>query len=502
MTTTAGTALHAVVEIPDAKHVEVVIIGAGPSGLSACIKLKQEGIEDSVILDRAERIGGTWALHSYPDLCCDVPSELYSLGYAPNPNWSRTYAGQAEIRQYLENTARQFGIVDQIRLRAEVIDARWHEVARRWVVKTAAGEVYVARVLVAAPGFIGEAAAPQFPGLADFKGTVFHSAKWNHAHDLSGERVAVVGSGASAIQFLPAIQPRVKYLFSFQRTPAWVLPKPDVAMPKAVSRLFARAPLLQRSVRETGLTGLESSLPVFMHERLLRTLTHPLGKYNIRRAIPDPTLCKQLTPNFTLGCKRPLFSNDWYKALAKPNVEVVCQGVKAVTADGVVAQDGQEYAVDTIIFGTGYAVDDPAIYRIIRGSEGESLAQVWQDSPRAYQGVAIHGFPNMFLMLRPNSHSVQGSVMWTCEQQAIYVVRTIRKMRARGVGRFEVKRSVQQAFNDRIDKRLAKLPIRPDVCSSYYLDPTGRNRFVWPDFGAVIRHRLQHPNVDDYAIES
>lgn len=483
---------------PVTRRLDVLIIGAGPSGISAAIKLKEQGVADVLILDRATRIGGTWAMNDYPGLRCDVPSELYSLGYAPNPNWSRTYAPQAEIRQYLEDVAHDFGVAGQIQLHTEVVDARWEEAEHCWVVTTAAKEVYVARVLVAAPGFIGEAAEPSFPGQETFRGAIFHSAKWDYDHDLSGERVAVIGCGASAIQFLPAIQPKVKELISFQRTPAWVLPKPDVAMPKALNRLFARLPGLQTGIREAGLAGLETSLPVFMHERLLRAITHPLGRFNINRSVRDPEMRRKLTPGFTLGCKRPLFSNDWYRALVQPNVEVVFQGLKKITATGVVAEDGSTYAVDTIIFGTGYAVDDPAIYRIIKGAGGQSLAQVWQGSPRAYQGLAVHGFPNLFLMLGPNSHSVQGSVMWTCEQQAVYVARAVRRVLDEGVQRFEVKQAVQEAFNARIDRRLARLPIRPDVCNSYYLDSEGRNRFVWPDFGVVIKQRLHHPDLADY----
>lgn len=483
-----------------AKPVDVLIIGAGPSGISAAIKLKQEGVNDVLILDRALRIGGTWAMNDYPGLRCDVPSELYSLGYAPNPNWSRTYAPQAEIRQYLEQVARDFGVAGQIQLRTEVVAADWQEASQRWQICTAAGDVFSARVLVAAPGFIGEPTEPDFPGQEKFRGTLFHSAKWNYDHDLSGKRVAVIGSGASAIQFLPAIQPLVKQLISFQRTPAWVLPKPDVAMPKAINRLFARLPKLQLGLREAGLAGLETSLPVFMHEPLLRAITHPLGRFNINRSVRDPELRKRLTPRFTLGCKRPLFSNDWYKALVQPNVRLLFQGLKEITATGVVAEDGSHHEVDTIIFGTGYAVEDPIIYRILKGATGRSLADVWQGSPRAYQGLTVRGFPNMFLMLGPNSHSVQGSVMWTCEQQAVYVARTVSRLLSQGIARFEVKQSVQDDFNAHIDERLARLPIRPDVCSSYYLDSAGRNRFVWPEFGVRIKQRLHHPDLDDYEL--
>lgn len=486
---------------PSPIPVEVLIIGAGPSGLSTCIKLRQQGVHDVVVLDRASRIGGTWALNDYPGLRCDVPSELYSLGYAPKPDWSRSYAPQAEIRDYLENVARHFGIIPQIRLSTEVTDARWHEAEKKWHVLTANGDLYKARILVAAPGYIGEAKLPQFPGQEQFKGTIFHSGAWNHQHDLTGERVAAIGCGASAIQFVPAIQPIAKEVISVQRTPSWVLPKPDIEMPAIVGTVFKRVPLLQRMTREAGLLGLESFLPVFMHEQWVRRITHPLGIWNINRSVKDPELRRRLTPTQTLGCKRPLFSNDWYATMVKPNVKVEFQGLRRITETGIVLEDSKEIPVDTIIFGTGYAVESPLIYSIIFGASGKNLSQHWQGEPRAYQGVAIHEYPNFFLMLGPNSHSVQGSVMWTCEQQGAYIAHAIQKMISKGIKRFEVKKPVQDAFNAHIDTRLKRMPIRADVCSSYYLDRAGRNQFVWPEYGFKIKQRYANVDLSDYHMQ-
>lgn len=493
-----GTHAAAAAATAPARAVDALIIGAGPSGLSACIKLKEQGITNTVILDKASRIGGTWAVNDYPGLRCDVPSEIYSLGFAPNPDWSRTYAPQAEIRDYLEDVAKRFDIVGQIRLDTEVTDARWQDKDGHWLVTTAAGERWAARVLVSASGYIGEAKMPRFPGQEKFRGTIFHSGMWNHDHDLRGERVAVIGCGASAIQFLPAIQPLAKQIISLQRSPTWVLPKADFEMPKAVSELFRRRPLLQRLLREAGFMGLEAALPLFMNERLLRTVAHPLGLWNIRRSIKDPEMRRQLTPDHTLGCKRPLLSNDWYEALAKPNVKVVFQGLDHITETGIVTDDGQAFDVDTIIFGTGYAVAEPAIYQVLHGADGRSLSQHWKGEPRAYQGLAIHGFPNMFLMLGPNSHSVQGSVMWTSEHQAIYIAQATRLMLDQGIRRLEVQQGVQDQFNTQIDKRLARMPMRADVCKTYYIDAGGRNQFVWPDFGVNIKRRLTHFALADY----
>ena len=482
-------------------HVDVLIIGAGPSGLSTCIKLNEQGIRNSIILDMASRIGGTWALNDYPGLFCDVPSEMYSLGYAPNPNWSRTYAPQAEIRDYLEGVATKFKILDQIKLNTEVTEAIWDENQKVWNIQTRDGQQYVAKFFVPATGFIGEAKMPSFPGQEKFKGTMFHSGKWNHAHDLTGEKVAVIGSGASAIQFLPAIQPKTGHIYSFQRTPSWVLPKPDFAVPQAVKTIFKKLPLLEKTVRQSALWSLEPSLPVFMNEKLMQKL-QALGKLNINMSIKDADLRQKLTPDHTLGCKRPMFSNNWYSALAKPNVSVLFQGLSHITEQGVVGEDGQEIAVDTIIFGTGYAVAEPAIYKIIQGKNQKTLSDTWQRQPRAYMGMTIHGFPNMFMMLGPNSQNTVGSVMWTSEQQSIYISKTIKKLMEQGLQRIEVKQSVQDQFNHKIDQRLVKMPVRPDVCKSYYLDDAGRNHIIWPEFGFIIKRKLNKVNLKDYLINA
>lgn len=481
------------------REVEALIIGAGPSGLSACIKLKEQGVTDTVILDQANRIGGTWAVNDYPGLQCDVPSEMYSLGFAPNPEWTRTYAPQAEIQRYLEKVAHDFGIVDHIRLNTRVEDASWDAASARWHITTAGGEHYIARFFIPAAGYIGEAKMPHFPGQDSFKGAVFHSGLWNHDYDLRGKRVAVIGCGASAIQFLPAIQPKVGHIYSFQRTPTWVLPKPDYAVPEPVRKLFKRVPMLEKLVRESALLGFEPLLPLFLRENLVKRFGNRLGEMNIRLGIKDPAMRKALTPDHTFGCKRPLLSNDWYPALAQPNVTVLFQGLHHITENGVVGDDGQEIPVDAIIFGTGYAVAEPAIYRIIKGTDGRSLSEHWQGCPRAYQGMAIHGFPNMFMMLGPNSHSLVGSVMWTSEHQAIYIAQAVKALQQGGHRQLEVRRPVQDAFNAGIEGKLAKMPIRADVCETYYLDKGGRNQFVWPEYGVNIKKRLTQFESGDYA---
>lgn len=477
--------------------ITTLIIGAGPSGLSAAYKLDQQGITDWLIVDRAARVGGTWATNDYPGLCCDVPSELYSLGFAPKSDWSRVFAPQAEIQRYLQDVAEQFGLMDRVQLETEVLGCDWDEGASCWAVQTSRGD-YRARVLVAAPGFIGEPQWPALPGLSDFRGKLVHSAQWDHQHNFTAERIAIVGSGASAIQLLPQLQPKVQQLYSVQRTPAWVLPKPDFKMPSVVSQTFRRLPLAQKAIRQGALMATELNLPVFKRQWLLGALAHPIGRFNILRGIDDPRLRQQLTPNFPLGCKRPLLSNDWYPALAQPNVEVICAGVDAVTASGLTLSTGRQLAVDTIVLATGYAVSDPKIFRLIRGRQSRSISAVWGERPQATYGMLIPEFPNFFLMLGPNSHSVQGSVMVTSEWQAGYLAKAIAQLSNSEFAQFEIRPEVHADFNRRLDQQLGRLPIRADNCQSYYLDASGRNRFVWPESGWQIYRQLKQFRREDY----
>lgn len=483
------------------RTVDVLIIGAGVSGLSTVIKLKEAGIDDVLVLEKADRVGGTWVHNDYPGLTCDVPSELYQLGFAPNPSWSRTYAGQAEIRSYVEDVARRFNVMDRIQLKTEMTAADWDEDARCWIVETTTGDRISAKVFVPAPGFIGEAKMPSFPGNDLFGGTMFHSGQWQHDHDFSGERVAVVGSGASAIQFLPEIQPHVGRLFSFQRTPSWVLPKADYRTHPYVSKVFARFPVVQKMIRAVGFFAFEGFYPALLIPEQVSRLLRPMQRAHIERWISDPMTVEALMPDHVFACKRPMISNKWFRALAQPNVELVFQGIDRLTATGVVAADGTEYQVDTVIFGTGYTAGDLMINHLIRNGEGKTVTQVWDGSPRSYLGITISGFPNMFMMLAPNAQNHQLSVIRTSEMQAGYITDAVKQTIFQGVSRFEVKPAVQRAFNDTIDRRLSRMAMQPKYCSTYYSDSTGRNHIVWPEWGFNVKRRLRKFNPSDYEIE-
>lgn len=389
-------------------------------------------------------------------------------------------------------------VVDDIQFKAEVVDAVWDERSARWRVTAADGTVFTAKVFVPAPGFIGEARMPKFPGMDVFEGTMFHSGAWNHDHELTGERVAVIGSGASAIQFLPEIQPKVAKLYSFQRTPSWVIPKPDFAIPAFVSSVFKNFPWAQKAIRAAGFFGLEALYPLMNHPELTTRIVSPLQRAVIALSIKDPQLREGLFPDHVFGCKRPMMSNNWYRALSKPNVAVILQGIDRLTEKGVVAADGTEYEVDTVIFGTGYTAGDLEIAHIVRNGDGVTLADVWKGSPRTYMGLTINGFPNMFLMLAPNSQSHLLSGMLAAELQAGYITSMISHVLRQGISRFEVKKATQDQFNADIDQRLDKFPMQPKYCNTYYSDSTGRNHIVWPEWGFKIKRRLRRFDAADY----
>jgi cation diffusion facilitator CzcD-associated flavoprotein CzcO len=379
---------------------DVLVIGAGLSGIGAVIKLHEAGIDDVVVLEKASALGGTWRDNTYPGCACDVPSVLYSYSFAPNPEWSRFFAGQAEIRKYLEEIAARYDVPRKIRFGVEVKRAEWQPAVARWRVETSDG-VFTARVLISAAGPWHQPKIPDLPGLDRFPGSVFHSARWDHGVDLRGKRVAVVGSGASAVQFVPEIQPRVARLHYYQRTAQWVLPKPDRATTPVERWVLRHVPAAGRALHAAEFAALEAVGMGFRHPRLLERVER-LGLRQLRRQVANPVLRAKLTPNYTLGCKRILMSNVYYPALARPNVEVHATGVRAIEGHRVIGDDGSAAEVDVIVLGTGFHIlDMPIAARIFDGS-GASMASRWQGSPRAYLGTAVAGFPNFFMLLGPS----------------------------------------------------------------------------------------------------
>ena len=468
---------------------DIAIIGAGFSGLGAAIRLRQQGIDDFVVLERHDDVGGTWWANTYPGCACDVPSHLYSFSFAPNPEWSQTYSPQPEIREYLQRLAHAHDLYRSIRLGTTITSAEWDDDAGRWTLETSAGPVS-ARVLIAGVGPLTEPRIPQLPGIDRFEGAVFHSAQWDHGHDLRGERVAAVGTGASAIQFVPAIQPDVAALHVYQRTPPWVVPHTNRAISDLERRVYRRVPGLQKAIRAGVYAGREALVLGFVKNPRLMAIPARLSRRHMREQISDPELLERVTPDYTIGCKRILPSNRWYPALGKPNVELVTSPIREVRARSIVAADGSEREVDTIIFGTGFHVADMPIGEWVRGRGGTRLVDAWERSPRAHLGSTVAGFPNLFLLLGPNTGLGHSSVVYMIESQINHVIDALSVMRERGAAVAEVRSDVQDAYNRELDAKMART-VWSSGCASWYIDETGRNATLWPDWTWRFRMRTR-----------
>jgi cation diffusion facilitator CzcD-associated flavoprotein CzcO len=480
------------------ERVKVLVVGAGLSGICAAVKLRKAGIHDFVVIDRAQEIGGTWRDNTYPGCSCDVPSALYSFSFEPKPDWSRFYAGQEEIRAYAHTVAERHGVEPHLRLGVDMTEAVWDEQAQRWRVTTSVGELE-AQVLIAATGPWHEPVVPDLPGLESFEGTTFHSSRWDHTHDLRGKRVAVVGSGASAVQFVPEIQPEVERLHLFQRTPHWVLPKPDRPLTGVEQHLFTRFPALQRAFRSTLYYFSELFGRGLRRRRAMKRLQR-IGERLLEKQVSDPQLRATLTPRYTLGCKRMLFSNVYFPALQRPNVEVVPAAVTEVRPNSVIGGDGVEREVDTLIFGTGFRLLDMPIAQLLRSADGRTMADVWEGSPRGYLGTTVAGFPNAFVLLGPNLGNGHSSATVIMEDQLRYVVDAIRTMDRDRLASVEVREDVQREFNEQVDERLAKSVWNAGGCASYYLDRNGRNSFMYPWSTIHYRRRTRRFDVESYRV--
>ncbi|HEX2087313.1 MAG TPA: NAD(P)/FAD-dependent oxidoreductase [Solirubrobacteraceae bacterium] len=479
---------------------DVVIIGSGFSGLGMAIRLKEAGMDDFVVLERGADVGGTWHFNTYPGCACDVPSHLYSFSFAPNPHWTQTYSPQAEIGAYLKRCADDFGVRPHVRLSTTVTDAAYDEDRQRWTVESSNG-TFTGRVLIAAQGGLAEPKIPEIPGIDGFEGETWHSARWNHDYDLRGKRVAAIGTGASAIQFVPAIQPDVASLHVVQRTPPWIMRHTNRPTTRFERRLYAALPAAQKAVRGGVYAGRELLVPAFTREPRLMKLVERLALRHMRSQLAGrPDLVEKVTPDYTIGCKRILPSNHWYPALKQPNVELLTGGIAEIRPNAIVAGDGSVREVDAIVFGTGFQVADMPVGRFVRGRGGRSLDEVWRGSPKAYNGTAVAGFPNLFLMTGPNTGLGHSSMVYMIESQIAHVMTALRTMRARGAGTIEVRQEAQDAYNAEIDARMDRT-VWSTGCASWYIDATGRNATLWPDWTWRFRRRLAEFPAADYRLE-
>ncbi|TJY62285.1 NAD(P)/FAD-dependent oxidoreductase [Sinimarinibacterium sp. CAU 1509] len=479
----------------------IIIVGTGFSGLGMAIALKKAGFQSFTLLERAASVGGTWRDNHYPGCACDVQSHLYSFSFEQNPTWSRMFARQPEIKAYLENCADKYGLLPHIQFNADVTTARYDEAAQRWTVTTRDGRSFEAAIVVSGMGGLSNPAFPDLPGIGQFTGKTFHSAEWDHDYDLRGKRVAVIGTGASAIQFVPQIQKQVAHLDLYQRTPPWIMPKPDRPISEGERGLYRRFPVLQRAYRTALYWTLEARVLGFAINPKIMKLLEGQARKHIARQIADPALRAKLTPDFTFGCKRVLISDDYYPALAQPNVDVVTDGIREVRASSVVTTDGVERPVDCIIYGTGFKAQDPLPRGAIFGRGGVDIVDAWTQGPEAYKGTTVSGFPNLFMLMGPNTGLGHSSMVYMIESQIAYVLDAVLQMRAKGWAAVDVKADRQTRYNDGLQAALKKAIWTAGGCKSWYLNAQGRNTTLWPSFTFKFRQALAHFDADNYQVE-
>ncbi|MDG4862061.1 NAD(P)/FAD-dependent oxidoreductase [Streptomyces sp. T-3] len=482
------------------EHVRVAVIGSGFGGLGAAVRLRREGITDFVVLERAGAVGGTWRDNSYPGCACDVPSHLYSFSFAPNPDWPRTFSGQERIHEYLEHVADTFRLRPHIRFNSEVKQMRWDADELRWEVETSSGSL-TADVIVSATGPLSDPKMPDIAGLDSFEGKVFHSARWDHDYDLRGKRVAMIGTGASAIQIVPAIQKEVGRLTLFQRTPPWVMPRADRAI-TGVERWLHRQLPFTTQARRGILWGIrELQVQAFTKRPNELGMVESLAKANIRRAIKDPELRAKLTPDYRIGCKRILLSNTYYPALAQPNVDVVASGLSEIRGNTLVAADGTETEVDAIIFGTGFHVTDMPIADRVVGADGGTLMESWKDGMKSLRGATAPGFPNWMTIIGPNTGLGNSSMILMIESQLNYMADYMRQLDVLG-GRaaLAARPSAVSAWNRRVQERMKRTVWNTGGCTSWYLDENGVNTTIWPGTTTEFRRATRQVDLAEYEV--
>ena len=473
------------------RHARVLIVGSGFSGIGMAHRLKESGVEDVVILERSDGVGGVWQLNTYPGCTCDVPSNLYSFSFAPNPDWTSTYSPQPEIRDYLTDCVDRFNLRPNLQTGVEMTGAQWREEDQLWEVSTSAG-TWTAEVLISAVGPLTEPKLPDVPGIERFAGKVMHSSRWDNDYDLTGKRVASIGTGASAIQYVPRIADQVSALFVLQRSAPWIMPHDKRPTTEDERESYRTHPFRQKLNRLKIYVSKEVLIVGFVKRPKLMRYVAKLSQSHMERQVKDVELRTLLVPDFTIGCKRIVPSNEWYPALQKPTVTLVPHALKEVREHSVVDATGAEHDVDTIIFGTGFHVADIPIADKIRGRDGAFLSTVWQGSPRAYLGTAVPGFPNLFLFLGPNTGLGHSSMIYMIESQIAHVGRAIRELDRRGVATIEVDRETHDAFNRLVDRKMATTVWELGGCTTFYQDATGRNATLWPDLTFRFRGRARH----------
>jgi cation diffusion facilitator CzcD-associated flavoprotein CzcO len=477
----------------------ILIVGTGFAGLGMAIRLKQAGIHDFTVLEQGHEVGGTWRDNHYPGAACDVPSHLYSFSFEPNPTWTRSFANQKEILAYLIHCADKYGVRPHVRFDTAVTRSTYDDTTGMWAVETSRGETFRARVLVSGCGGLSRPGKPDIPGLDSFEGVKFHSARWDHAFDLAGKRVAVIGTGASAVQIVPAIAPKVGQLFVYQRTAPWIMPKPDDPIPEATRARFARVPLLQKLARVVQYWPREILAYGFTRDPRLLKLGERISRQYLERKVKNPELRKKLTPSYRLGCKRVLPTNAYYPALQRANVELVTGGIAEVRARSIVSNDGTERAVDAIVLATGFEAAEAVAPFEVRGRGGRDLSATWKDGAEAYLGVSVAGFPNLFLLVGPNTGLGHTSMVFMIESQIAYVLDAVKTMRKKGLRSVEVRDDVERRYNAELQARFPRT-VWASGCVSWYQTRSGKNTTLWPGFTVEYRLRTRRFDAGRYQL--
>jgi cation diffusion facilitator CzcD-associated flavoprotein CzcO len=472
----------------------IAVVGGGFGGVGAAVMLRRAGYEDVTVFERGERVGGVWHHNTYPGAACDVPSHLYEFSFAPNPRWSRRYAPQAEIQAYLEDVARRHGVLERVRTGTEVTGARWD--GTRWQLETSAGP-FAADVLLTACGQLSVPKTPAIPGLEDFAGPAFHTARWRHDVDLAGKRVAVIGTGCSAIQVVPAIQPIVEQVDVYQRSPGWTIPKMDFAYRERTKRLFERFPAIQRLDRAAVFAFMELGAAAMVSRPGLLKPFRAVGRRQIEKAIADPELRRKVTPTDEIGCKRIMLTDEWYPTLTRPNVELVTDRVERIAPSGIRTAGGTERPADVLVFATGFETHGFVAPMEITGADGRTLAQEWGELPRAYLGLTVPGFPNLFLLYGPNTNGGTGSVIYVIEAAMGHVLAAL----ATGARRIEVRRAAAERFDNDLREALAGT-VWHTGCTSWYLDENGNDPNQWPWLWTAYRRRTSRLEPDAYELSA
>lgn len=483
------------------KIIDVLIVGAGFAGMGIAIKLKQQNKRSFIILERGDDIGGTWRDNSYPGAACDVMSHVYSYSFEPNPNWSRMFSPQEEILQYMKHCVKKYDLQSHIMIGQNVVKASFEEDKGQWRVETEAGDIYRARVVVGATGPLNKASYPNIPGRESFKGAQFHTSHWDHSYNYKDKKVAVIGTGASAIQVVPAIAPDLKELVLFQRTPPWIMPRPDRPVANWEHKLFNAFPKLQIAYRTLLYWILEVRAYAFVRNPNLMKRASSIALRHMHKQVKDPMLREKLTPKYTMGCKRILLSNDYYPALTREHAQVVTDNITAITPQGVKAGD-KEYSVDAIVYATGFQASENMAPFEIRGLNDMDIRELWKHGGEAYLGSTVSGFPNLFTIVGPNTGLGHNSIIHIIESQVAYAMDGINTLFNKNLKYMNIPANVQDKFNNQLQQKLSKTIWNVGGCNSWYLNDSGKNTTLWPGFTYEFRKMTSRFDVENYELVS